>query len=438
MCSRARRRRHGAGRSASGAGGRARCGMIGAMCGIAGYVALHDGVQAPDLASLRDMAGAIRHRGPDEFGIYRDDAPASPTPACRSSTSRAASSRSPTRPARSGSSSTARSSTTSSCATELEALGHRFRTRSDTEVIVHAYEAVGRRRVPPLQRPVGDRALGSADAARWCWRAIRTASGRSTSASTAAACYFASEVKAIFAADAVDPARLRSGRASSRSSPSGRRCRRRRCSPASPSSSRARVRVYRRRHASPTARAWSRRTPATATDGFRGSLDDAVVAVRAALEQATSLRMLRADVPVGSYLSGGLDSSLVAALGLRAKGAQFYDVLAALRGRRVRRDGVPAPDGRATSAAITTRCVVSRDDIARVFPDVIAPHRAADPAHGAGAAVPAVEAGARRRHQGRADRRGRRRDVRRLRPVPRGQGAALLGPRSRSRRGVRG
>ena len=33
--------------------------------------------------------------------------------------------------------------------------------------------------------------------------------------------------------------------------------------------------------------------------------------------------MLRADVPVGSYLSGGLDSSFIAALGFRAKGSDF-------------------------------------------------------------------------------------------------------------------
>ncbi len=42
------------------------------MCGIAGYVAMRDGVAPPDLESLADMAGAIRHRGPDEFGIFRD------------------------------------------------------------------------------------------------------------------------------------------------------------------------------------------------------------------------------------------------------------------------------------------------------------------------------------------------------------------------------
>ncbi len=42
------------------------------------------------------------------------------------------------------------------------------------------------------------------------------------------------------------------------------------------------------------------------------------------LTEAVRLRMLRADVPVGSYLSGGLDSSLVAALGYQAKGSSFH------------------------------------------------------------------------------------------------------------------
>src|SRR5262249_14201599 len=56
---------------------------------------------------------------------------------------------------------------------------------------------------------------------------------------------------------------------------------------------------------------------------FKGSLDDATDAVLAALTESTRLRMLRADVPVGSYLSGGLDSSLTAALGREAKGEGF-------------------------------------------------------------------------------------------------------------------
>ena len=42
------------------------------MCGIAGIHSLTDGLDAPSLAALKAMAGALRHRGPDETGVYRD------------------------------------------------------------------------------------------------------------------------------------------------------------------------------------------------------------------------------------------------------------------------------------------------------------------------------------------------------------------------------
>ena len=112
---------------------------------------------------------------------------------------------------------------------ELEALGHRFRTRSDTEVIVHAYEAWG---AEAFRRFNGQWAIALWD------RPTRTlvlardpfgvrplflcrARGR---------LFFASEVKAIFAADPAIPRAF---------DPIGldadvhlleRRCRRRRCS----------------------------------------------------------------------------------------------------------------------------------------------------------------------------------------------------------------
>src|SRR5690606_31977692 len=46
---------------------------------------------------------------------------------------------------------------------------------------------------------------------------------------------------------------------------------------------------------------------------FAGSLDDAVEELEHLLENATSVRMI-ADVPLGAFLSGGVDSSLIVSL----------------------------------------------------------------------------------------------------------------------------
>src|SRR5918912_1326640 len=41
------------------------------MCGIAGILVPSD-ASPPELDALERMAATLRHRGPDEFGVYRD------------------------------------------------------------------------------------------------------------------------------------------------------------------------------------------------------------------------------------------------------------------------------------------------------------------------------------------------------------------------------
>lgn len=203
---------------------------------------------------------------------------------------------------------------------ELESRGHTFRTRSDTEVIVHAYEEW---RADAFRRFNGQWALALWDRERAELVLARDPFGVRPLyvAEHNGRLLFASEVKALFAADPSLPRRL---------DPAGIDQVFTFWTTVAPQTVFAGIeevepgttRIYGAQTVR-RSRAWDAAFPTDENGGFRGSVADAVDEVRAALEDATRLRMLRADVPVGSYLSGGLDSSLIAALGLRAKGERF-------------------------------------------------------------------------------------------------------------------
>jgi asparagine synthase (glutamine-hydrolysing) len=336
------------------------------MCGIAGVLNLDASAQPPELDTLARMAAALHHRGPDELGAYRD--------------------------ARVGLShtrlsiidlATGQQPLTNETGTiwivfngeifnyvelrnELLAAGHQFRTRSDTEVIVHAYETWG---TAAFDRFNGQWAVALWDARRQVLVLARDPFGVRPVyiARQGTQLYFSSEIKAIFAADPSIPRRFDIGgldqlftfwtTVAPRTVFDG-------IEELRPGA----VRTY-----SPdgvresTSVQWS--YPPTGAE-FHGSVDDAADAVRSALEDATRLRMTRADVPVGTYLSGGLDSSLITALALRSAGSR-------LRTFSVRFEDAEydETEHQRTMAAYlgSEHCdtLVTSADIASVFPDVI-------------------------------------------------------------------
>lgn len=276
------------------------------MCGIAGYFNLRS-PSDPDEQLIRRMISSIRHRGPDEFGAYLDQW-------CGLGQARLS-----IIDLACGSQPMANEDETIwityngeifnyiELRTELQVLGHRFRTDSDTEVIVHAFEEWGR---GCLDRFNGQFAFVIYDSTRQFIFAARDRLGIRPLfwSENQGRLLFGSEIKAIF------------------------------CDPATP-------RRFDLGGLNEIFSWWTTAPPRTAFEGINelspgGWLEVAGGEIRSGewwrpdfpqdfdrsrnseswaeelhehLVDSVRLR-LRADVPVGAYLSGGLDSSATTAL----------------------------------------------------------------------------------------------------------------------------
>ena len=279
------------------------------MCGIAGIVAAA-GEAPPEPDRLRDMMAAIAHRGPDGHGMFHDERVG--LGHLRLSIVGLAGGFQPL----TGEDGTVWLSFNGEIFNHLElrreltALGHRFVTDTDSEVIVHAYEQYGERAWSMFN--------GQFAFALWDRRAgqlwlVRDRLGILPLhwAQVGRRIVFGSEAKALFASGLVEP----------ELDPSGL------------------TQVFTR---------WSAMAPATAFAGVRSVRPGAALRIDAhdlrvteqqwwqpdmtvdprvaalspeaaadelgdRLTDAVRLR-LRADVPVGAYLSGGLDSSVIGSL----------------------------------------------------------------------------------------------------------------------------
>lgn len=281
------------------------------MCGIAGLIPAA-GEIVPDRQRLQRMIGALRHRGPDGFGFHV--APGVGFAHARLSIIDLATGDQPIHN-ETGSVQVIFNGEIFNYRELRESLrqqGHRFYTASDTEVIVHAYEQYGLDFVAHLNGQFAI-ALWDADLRRLVLARDRAGIRPLVYAQTGEGFAFASEAKSLFAgkvlAPRLDPLGIaevatfwsciapRTSFLGVSALPPG-------CM-AVLESGRLDVRRY-----------WDWSFDVDTAVLARGP-DEAAEALQALFIDAVRLQ-LRADVSLGTYLSGGLDSSAVTAAAQRA------------------------------------------------------------------------------------------------------------------------
>jgi asparagine synthase (glutamine-hydrolysing) len=332
------------------------------MCGICGFVSR---ARAPESELLLRMMGRLAHRGPDGSGYYRDEAAA--LGHCRLAIIDAAGGAQPL------SNEDGRIWITFNgeifnyveLAAELKALGHRFRTASDTEVIVHAWEQWGARCFAKFNGQwalaIWDRLNGelvlSRDPAGILPLYYSFCGGKFL---------FASEIKAIFADSSVSRAFDPQGfseilsfwcTVAPRTPYLG-------VSELEPGSWAVLKGADLESHAY-----WAPQFPAAGREEGQDIVENGR-RLRESLVEATRLRFLRSDVPVGAYLSGGIDSSVTAAIISRYTDVPLTTFSLRFSDREF--DEGPYQAEMADRLGTEHRCVeISASDIAEAFPEAL-------------------------------------------------------------------
>jgi asparagine synthase (glutamine-hydrolysing) len=332
------------------------------MCGICGIVSY---VGPPDLTLLRRMMGRLGHRGPDGNGWYRDqraalghtrlaiiDTAGGAQPLCNEDGTVWVTFN-------------GEIFNYVELREELRQRGHTFRTAADTEVIVHAWEEWG--------EECFSRFNGQWAFALWDRRAERLVLSRDRLGvrplfftRLPAGLLFASEVKSIFADPSVerafDPAGL--GQTFSFWSPVAPRTVYRGIEQLEPGHYAVLDRDGLRK-----ASYWRITFPERGRE-LSQNVQENTAALRERIIEATRLRFLRSDVPVGAYLSGGIDSSVTAAVIARYTDAPLHTF--SLRFADSEFD--EGQYQKQMSALLGTQhqdVMVSRSDIAAIFPEVV-------------------------------------------------------------------